>query len=519
MRAYAVFDGGGVKGTALAGALAAAQDNGIDFAGYGGTSAGSIVALLAAVGYSGKEIRDLLVSISFNEFLDGRGGRLRVLREKLDFLLSISRHSPVLRKLRALGPFLHLCREFSNGTVGVDSGQNLRRFLHKCVRSKIQSMGGSLAAEIAGKHSISFADLRSLDLPLLRVVASNITSRRAVVLPDSSCSLSSDVVAAVMASAAYPIAFRPLVVQHELFVDGGVASNLPSFLFAHEAEETRLVTLAFDLVSSNSCEPPTGLIDFSKRLLDTALEASDELLRGLSDNIKHVPIVVPPGVSTLDFDIDGNERERLADSGYVQACQILLTYQPLLASKGTGSDLRKTLIAQFGPPDQYTIILQALIRDIEEVSQAKDVRAHIMLVTGRRTRIVVYEAGMNEDPDFDLELEEDAGCSGQAWMQRDIIAYADLQEAAKNPSLWKMSDEQHRKIPTSRKSMLSVAIPGKSGTWGESTHCVSSPVGTLSIDSTTLLADTGWVGDQGEIDATVSFFLGKWASIVARVLP
>jgi predicted acylesterase/phospholipase RssA len=57
MRAFAILDGGGVKGAALAGALKAAQDRGIEFAGYGGTSAGSIVALLACAGYTGAELQ------------------------------------------------------------------------------------------------------------------------------------------------------------------------------------------------------------------------------------------------------------------------------------------------------------------------------------------------------------------------------------------------------------------------------------------------------------------------------
>lgn len=61
MQAYAILDGGGVKGAALAGCLKAASDFGIEFVGYGGTSAGSIVALLAAVGYTGDELRDLMI--------------------------------------------------------------------------------------------------------------------------------------------------------------------------------------------------------------------------------------------------------------------------------------------------------------------------------------------------------------------------------------------------------------------------------------------------------------------------
>lgn len=73
MKAYGVFDGGGVKGTALAGCLAAAQDEKIEFQGYGGTSAGSIVALLAAVGYSGHELGGILVDLEFTELMDDEG--------------------------------------------------------------------------------------------------------------------------------------------------------------------------------------------------------------------------------------------------------------------------------------------------------------------------------------------------------------------------------------------------------------------------------------------------------------
>jgi len=50
MKAYAILDGGGIKGAALAGCLAAAEELRIEFAGYGRTSAGCIVALLASLG-------------------------------------------------------------------------------------------------------------------------------------------------------------------------------------------------------------------------------------------------------------------------------------------------------------------------------------------------------------------------------------------------------------------------------------------------------------------------------------
>lgn len=70
MKAYAVMDGGGAKGAALAGCLLAAEEAGIRFVGYGGTSAGSIVALLACVGYSGAELEHIMTAeLKLGEFL------------------------------------------------------------------------------------------------------------------------------------------------------------------------------------------------------------------------------------------------------------------------------------------------------------------------------------------------------------------------------------------------------------------------------------------------------------------
>ena len=51
-----------MKGAALAGCLQSAIENEIDIQGYGGTSAGAIVALLANVGYSGTEIHNFLAN-------------------------------------------------------------------------------------------------------------------------------------------------------------------------------------------------------------------------------------------------------------------------------------------------------------------------------------------------------------------------------------------------------------------------------------------------------------------------
>src|SRR5437660_5588012 len=82
MKAYAILQGGGVKGAALAGCLKAAEELKIDFEGYGGTSAGSIIGLLGSVGYKGDELRQILTEdMTFSELLDDKGVLLQELKD------------------------------------------------------------------------------------------------------------------------------------------------------------------------------------------------------------------------------------------------------------------------------------------------------------------------------------------------------------------------------------------------------------------------------------------------------
>ena len=63
-----VFEGGGVKGVALIGALKRMEDEGIGFGRVAGTSAGAITAALIAAGYKAEEIKDILWEKDFNDF-------------------------------------------------------------------------------------------------------------------------------------------------------------------------------------------------------------------------------------------------------------------------------------------------------------------------------------------------------------------------------------------------------------------------------------------------------------------
>ena len=65
-----VFEGGGIRGIALAGAAGAAMDAGYAFRRSAGTSAGAMVASLVAAGYDGDALREAVCKADWPALLD-----------------------------------------------------------------------------------------------------------------------------------------------------------------------------------------------------------------------------------------------------------------------------------------------------------------------------------------------------------------------------------------------------------------------------------------------------------------
>ncbi|MDQ2921589.1 MAG: patatin-like phospholipase family protein [Acidobacteriota bacterium] len=241
MRAYAILDGGGVKGAALAGCLAAAEEKGIEFAGYGGTSAGSIVALLACLGLSGAQLRSVAVDeMDFLDFLDDRGILLERLknipvqlgsRRRVSWPLILWRNRDLLHKI--------------NIDFGLYKADKMRVFLLKKIKEKLPNL------ELENENDITFADLKRAKRPPLKIVVSDLGLRAPVIYSASGGNeRNGSVFDAVRASMSYPFVFRPVRLNDRYLVDGGVAINLPLYVFNRERLEDKLPVVAFDLVTS-----------------------------------------------------------------------------------------------------------------------------------------------------------------------------------------------------------------------------------------------------------------------------
>lgn len=70
LKTDAVFEGGGVKGIGLVGAVYEIENAKYEFENIAGTSAGAIVASLLAAGYKSEEIKAELERLNYNDFKD-----------------------------------------------------------------------------------------------------------------------------------------------------------------------------------------------------------------------------------------------------------------------------------------------------------------------------------------------------------------------------------------------------------------------------------------------------------------
>lgn len=514
MKAYAVLSGGGVKGAALAGCLAAAEGRDIQWVGCGGTSAGALVAALASVGFGGAAIVDKLKSdLHPRALIDDRGAQLDELvklRLRVRPLLS----GGFIKRGRALVSFSRNAVLRAIGThYGVYEGAYLERAVSSIIRT------GPL---VAGKPSDTFQDLIDAACPQLKVVASNITANRAVVFPDDA---QMPVASAVRASMGYPFVYRPMkTAQNQLLVDGGVASNLPCFVFAREHELTRHPIFAFGLVAAPAAASlEYDAMNYAEQLLDTALAASDQLFVEIVPGVHYIQVPVPAGIGTFNIDVTPGDIDAMFNAGYVAANQFFNAYEPLRRAAAAGHKLQLQLQNVYGDPKLFQPALWGLQQMVQQRTHALDVRVHIMLPTGRadRSRIVVYHFGFRTaDNDRDLELEELAGCTGEANRNR-LPAIADLVDAQKNYPRWGMTQSQQARVTSSRKSMLSVPIFRESLSAPRESWPV---VGILSVDSSTPLAESGWVQELGvegaapAVTTDVIDVMTGWATVCARLL-
>jgi NTE family protein len=279
-----VFEGGGVKGLAYAGALEVLDEAGItgQIERVGGASAGAITATLVCLGYTAAEIKSTFMSMDFKKFEDGGfTGPERLLMHygwfKGDFFLN-----------------------FIEGQI----------------------------AQKTGNPRATFADVTRPNFKDLYVMGTELTEQRSVVF---SAEHTKDVAIAdaVRISMSIPLFFAARTIGDKIYCDGGVLNNYPITLFDElkylsaasdgdpELDVTNPETLGFHLDNLNrsSVRKIDSLARFGGGVYEALVNIQSNLLMSNPDDVKRSVFINDLGVKTTDFHLKDEQKLALIESG------------------------------------------------------------------------------------------------------------------------------------------------------------------------------------------------------------
>src|SRR3989344_1272490 len=292
--AYAVFEGGGVKGTALVGAIAKTFELGYTFSYVAGTSAGAIVASLIAAGYKATELKNILDGVDYLKFMD---------------------EGPE-DKIPLVGKVVSIISQ-----KGIYEGDYFESWLRDL---------------LARKNVKTFRDLRVKNLRKdarypysLQVIASDVSRGKLLVLPGDfrDYGLNPDdveVARAVRMSMSIPYFYEPATLPYaggkSFIVDGGILSNFPVWIYDEDPMYPEVPTFGYKLVDPDEGRPhkidgPVSLFD---ALFATMMEAHDARYIEDADFMRAIPIPTL-GVQTTDFNISSEKKGALYSAGYEAA--------------------------------------------------------------------------------------------------------------------------------------------------------------------------------------------------------
>ena len=264
-----VFQGGGCKAIAYVGAYRRAYERGVFFSELAGTSAGSIIAALIAAGATPDYLEKLVNNLDFNKFI--KGYKKSCMWEELIKWIIFPKKNSDYKKYISLTSLKE--------NFGIFDSSEIESFMETELR------------KLTGRSdTVTFNDL----IPNLHIVCANLETHSVHIWNKTKTPLES-IAKAVRSSCSIPIFFQPV---DNKYIDGGVLSNLPNFIFTDEPHYNQILCFKLD-----STENPTKINSLTKyffSLVETVVEGVNDIQQKLIPGSFEVPIKVR-GVNSTDF--------------------------------------------------------------------------------------------------------------------------------------------------------------------------------------------------------------------------
>ena len=282
-----MLSGGGAKGAAHIGVLKYIEEAGIPIDYIAGTSMGSIVGGMYALGYSSDEILNIISEVDWDRLISDQ-----VDRQKISYERKTESRSQLV-------------------TIPFSTGTNQQELQSRSFKNSLPTgiVSGDNLINLFNSLSVGYSDpidFNDLPTPFL-CIATNVLNGEADVLNNGVFSKS------LRASMAIPILFDPVKIDDILYADGGLLNNFP-------AEQCR--AMGADYVIGVSMSP--GLESDPQNLtsLFSQVKQLKEIITDKEfDNYhKKCDIFISPdlkGVGMLSFDAESVAR--VTESGYEAA--------------------------------------------------------------------------------------------------------------------------------------------------------------------------------------------------------
>ena len=271
------FQGGGIKGLAYIGALKQLQEYGLDMnkiKRFAGTSAGSQIATLLAVGYDIEELEEIFSKIPFHKYNDGSFGIFRNIHRIL-------------------------------WSYGYNKGTFMKDFIDRLITDKL------------GNNKTTFIDLYEKKKVILRITGTCLTTRELEYF-DYKLSPHMPICKAVQISSCVPLFYAAVKYNGKYYVDGAVLRNLPIKAFP----ENKTLFLRFkesEYDKHGGKKPIKNILQFVYSIIDTTSKYCNDLaitdaMHTLHSNIRMIEIDTYM-VKATDFTISAKTKNFLVKQG------------------------------------------------------------------------------------------------------------------------------------------------------------------------------------------------------------
>ena len=277
MRIGLALSGGGVRGAAHVGAIKALEENGIKIDAIGGTSAGSIVGALYAMGYTTDEMYKL-----FNYFS---------------------------KSVMAISPRYFFGGKEKRGMQlgGLTSGENIELAIEEAAQLK------------------NIKNIKDIQMPVA-FPTTDLISDREIIFTNSESMQGDEYIhdieigKAVRASCSFPGMYAPLEYDKYQFADGGIFDNLP-VKQVRKLGADKIIAIKFGLKSPKK----------QRTLYNIAMQSLDLMTENLiKDSIKESDFVIEIDLKDVKpFSI--NKLEFAYQQGYLQTLDYIIKLKKELA--------------------------------------------------------------------------------------------------------------------------------------------------------------------------------------------